>query len=127
MINSIDLIHNVLSFNIQKPERQKLLEDIKDFYKSKQILYHIYETKHHDTEDWIVNDLYRYYNNDIPTMHGFVNKFYDILSRRYMSKKLQLSIDKIDYQKNIKFQLNCFLGLLTPNERLDFILEKYSQ
>jgi hypothetical protein len=132
MIKSLDIIHNVLSFNSQIPERQKLLEDIKDFYKSRQILYYIYEYDYNnDMKDWLLNDLYRFYNNDVPTMHGFVNKFYKLLSRHYMldtnekiTKLLNKSLANIGNSQSK--QINYFLGLLTPTERLNFIIERYT-
>ena len=133
MNNTLDLIHNILSFNIQKPERKKLLEDIKDFYKSRQILYYIYEYEYNDVNDWILNDLYRFYNNDVPIMHGFGNKFYKLLSRHYMldtNEKITEKITKLFNNSHIgnsqSKQINYFLGLLTPTERLNFIIERYT-
>jgi hypothetical protein len=143
MNNTLDLIHNILSFNIQKPERKKLLEDITDFYKSREMMYYVYKVAarsftdgtDEDQLDWILYDLYSFYNSDVDFLQRNTrvgNKIYKILSRHYMldtNEKITKLLNKyksLNYIGNYQNkQINYFLGLLTPDERFDFILEKY--
>jgi hypothetical protein len=142
MNNTLDLIHNILSFNIQKPERKKLLEDITDFYKSREMIYYVYQVAgqqdKHDKYliDWILNDLYSFYNSDVDFLRRDTrdgNKIYKILSRHYMldtNEKITKLLNKyksLNYIGNYQSkQINYFLGLLTPTERFNFIIERYT-
>jgi hypothetical protein len=119
------------TYNIQN---KNLLEDIRNYRDSKQILLEIYHQfwmiymrsqNLEEYKDWLINDLFGYANEHEPTMFGYVEHFYDIFKR---NKLLQTNAKIIKYvsnleKKQITTQINVFLGLLTINERKDVIAE----
>ena len=125
-----ELIYVILSYTTQ-PQRKELTEDIRNYYESKQILlqsYHNYwifilqENTPADKE-WIINDLYGFYNRGTATNNGYVNEFYDLFFRKFnMLTKEQVNkyIPLLD-NKSLDSQINFFWGLLNFKERNEFI------
>jgi len=113
-----------------------LLEDIVNFTKSKARLYFLYLTyftmreEGDEYESWLSNDIVLYMNNFRHTGvlygGGYVDKFYTRLSRnpflntrekidRYV---VNLGINGVD---GITKEISIYLGLLTSEEREEFI------
>jgi hypothetical protein len=116
------------TYNLQSKE---LLEDIQSYALSKKILNNLYykywilsgsEIEPED-KNWLLNDIYIYANEDFATMYGFVDKFYTIYRRNIL---LNTNVKVNNYilcleKKDIMTQINIFLGLLLPKERIELI------
>ena len=115
------------TYSVQSSE---LLEDIRCFVSSKQEVSCIYFRHWFDsTEDdaekcWLINDLFAYANDYNPTIFGYVDSFYNIFSRNIMlnkdNEKIKHFIINLE-SENLDKQINIFWGLMTPEERDDFI------
>lgn len=120
----IDIIQKIISYtyNIQN---KILLEDIKNYNKTKTLLlnyYYDYWIKYAldvDPEDkyWLVNNLFEYLNNNLSL------EFTDIVKRNIFLTNIKKIIQFVQYfeKKNLSTKINILLGLLIPNERNDFI------
>lgn len=117
---------------IKYPQCSDLLNDIVNFkyvYDELLYIYHdIYinlingDNEEEDLE-WLINDLILFCNNNKPTMDGYNHIFYMICMRniRLKSKKdVDNYINKL-LGKKLKYQINFFLGLLKPKERMKFL------
>ena len=126
-----DIINHIIpyTYNFQN---KKLLEDIQNYNETKYILYNYYYSLwidfygENEPEDkyWLINDLIAYSNDFHATMNGYVNKFYDIWSRNIFLKtrqEIDIYFEKIE-RKNVMSQINIILGLLTPEERDEIII-----
>ena len=96
-----------------------LLDDISNFYKSKILVLEKYynywvntmEEPEHEDLWWLLNDITKFCNNNVPTMYG--NYYYQsILSRGFKQKRIDIL-----RMSPIKHQINIWLGLLTIEER----------
>jgi len=119
----IEIIKIILSFTYNF-QPKCLLNDIKQFSVIKSELFCMYQTIWHDEYgDWIINDIISYVNNYQATMIGYHDKFYNILWRR-IGMKTNLQIDnyfEIIETKSVFSQINILLGLLTVEERNEFM------
>jgi len=142
------------------PQPPKLMEDIRSFgstyntvilsYKSRLMEW---ENNSDSFSDWFSNDLFRWANENRPTMFGYLPKFYRIFERiesiwyykmfpaiyiaeqaPQLDMKRPISWYKIDCyisryfrHKSKKTQSRIFWGLLKPQERLEFINNKIIQ
>ena len=125
------IILKILSYTY-KFQPKDLLDDIKNYYKTKKYLldtyYKIYSRNYRiaisDSYDWLVCDLYRYLNSYISIENELNMKISDIYSR-YFIKKKKVNIDqyiKIIYRKcNNKSELNRLIGIMYKEERIKFI------
>lgn len=113
-----------------------LLNDIVNFTKSKARLYFLYLTyftireEGDEYESWLSNDIVLYMNNFRHTGvlygGGYVDKFYTRLSRnRFLNTRekidryvVNLGINGVD---GITKEISIYLGLLTSEEREEFI------
>ena len=129
----LDIILRIIpyTYNIQN---KTLLHDIINYKESKTTLLELYchywitengedldEDKH-----WIINDIFAYANNYKPTMRGYTPKFYNIFKRNTLLQSEE-DIDTYVYNlenKDVSTQINIFLGLLTPKERIGIITKK---
>jgi len=125
-----ELIYIILSYTYQ-PQSKNLTEDIINFNESKQILLQIYnnywifdcqQNKPADKE-WIINDLYRYSNKNIPTMNGYIDEFYELFFRKFntLTKEQVNKYITILDNKSLDTQINIFWGLFNLKERNEFI------
>ena len=127
MLNKLpeDIKNNIILFSIKK-QKKELLEDIINFYENKIILFNNYQNNAYFTvtlEDEIINDLFKYTNNNKNTIDGFHDKFYEIWSRLYGlydNTLINNYIKNLEY-KSYYTQINCFLGILLPEERKEFL------
>jgi hypothetical protein len=129
-----DIIYIIISYtyNLQNKE---LLDDIQNYTKAKKELLHNYYDywisyiNEEEPEDkyWLINDLISYSNNYKATMYGYTNNFYDIFYRNLLLKTNQ-DVDKYIINldnKNANSQINIILGLLTKQQRDEFICNTY--
>lgn len=127
----IELIYIILSYTPQ-PQSKELTEDIKNFHEKKQILLQIYHNywifKWQENEpadkEWVLNDLFRYFNRNTPTINEeYVDYFYELFFRKFnmITKEQVNKYTIIMYNKSLDSQINIFWGLLNPKERNEFV------
>ena len=119
-----DIINYIILFAITK-QKKELLIDIIDYHNSKILILDSYTYNNYFVvtyEDELLNNLFKYTNNEKTNIIDFDEKFYDIWSRLYGLNKNNIKefINKLGY-KNINTQINCFLGILLPEERKEFL------
>ena len=135
----MDIILQIIpyTYNLQNKE---LLNDIIHYKESRTLLLKIYhhywiiEAQMQDPKEdinWLINDIIAYANNDIATMYGYNNHFYNIFKRNAFLKtktieKIDKYINKLN-KKKVNTQINIFLGLFTIRERNDLITEFYKK
>ena len=125
-----ELIYVILSYTPQ-PQSKELTEDIRNFQESKQIILNIYhnywifnyQQNEPTDKEWIINDLYGFYNRGIATNNGYVNEFYDLFFRKFnmLTKEQVNKYITIFDNKLLDTQINIFWGLLNFKERNEFI------
>ena len=126
----IDIIKHIIpyTYNIQNME---LIEDIKNYKIFKTIINNLYydfwivKMGENEPEDknWIANDLMAFTNDYYATMYGYVDTFYETFYRNFILKTKR-NVDKYIHKlekREINTQINVFLGILTPFERLLFV------
>ena len=129
----LNIILHIIPYTYMVQEKQ-LLDDIHHYNDSKKILLQLYyqywnvEMRNYFIGKnnylyWLLNDIFAYANEYIPSRNGYNEKFYEIFKRntRLVSKQ---QIDKYIHlleQKQVSTQINIFLGLLTIKERNDII------
>ena len=128
----IDIILQIIpyTYNLQN---KKLLNDIIHYKKTQTLLlklyynYWIIDGQQLDDPDvdkyWLINDIFAYANNHNAIMYGYINNFYNIFKRNISLQTME-EIDKYVNklrEKNVNTQINIFLGLLTIDERNDFV------
>lgn len=144
---------HILSYHC-RPQPNYLLLDIQSFVDSKKELERIYYDYFQNymiefnlpLEDkyWIINDLIRFLNQNVPTMICYHDLFYEVFERNiylFTKKKTSLInrlssciisqhqikrkiIDryiKILDDKDIMTQINLYWGVMTPQERNDMV------
>ena len=106
-----------------------LLNDIENINIIKNNLLQKYWDCWEDDESnyWLVNDIFSFANEYHASMYGYRKKYYDIFLR-HTCVKSNLQVHK--YIKNlggraIGSQINILLGLLTPDERNEFIISEF--
>jgi hypothetical protein len=123
-----ELIFKILSYTYEH-QPKILLQDIRDFYESKQTIDAMYSEKwsrfvNEDPRDWIINDIFIFMNDNIPTMFGYCKKCQDIINRNLFVKNVDNFILHSEI-KHVDSQINIFLGLLTVQERKEFISQDF--
>jgi hypothetical protein len=121
------------TYNLQpKP----LLNDIVNYKETRTTLFELYhkywiiEIQSQDPEEdknWLINDIFAYSNSYNATVHGYIDKFYNIFKRNnYLQTKEKIDkyVNNME-KKNVVAQINIFLGLLTIQERNE-ILSQFS-
>jgi len=121
------------------PQPSLLLIDIRNFMETKKhlerIYYHYFRHYMRDMnkplEDkyWIINDIGRFLNQNVPTMYYYLDSYYEVLERNiYLFKKKNIMIFKtkkkilndfiesID-KKDVRTQINMYWGLMNTEER----------
>jgi hypothetical protein len=111
-----------------------LLRDIKSFVEDGKKVLEFYnnlpiflqELAYGENLNFLLNDLYRYCNDFIATRHGFNERFHDIFKRNFLISRMECNvidwyIDTVLMNKNVSSQIIMFWGLLTYEERNDFL------
>ena len=113
-----------------KPQEKELLDDIVNFVRTKDQVVNYYYSKYiivleeEEPEHlaWLINDLYRYYNDDFPTMvgytYGFIKKICRHRRYRYFVWGDSVILDLERRQDTT--HINILLGLLKSSERNEF-------
>ena len=125
----IDIVNYIISYTYS-PQSKELRYDIQSYFKTKKKVFTYYHNMWFDNmyEDsdktWLINDLFSFANDYNPTIFSYVDSFYIIFSRNFMLKsdhnKIKMYISNLENDK-IDKQINIFWGILTPEERKDFI------
>jgi hypothetical protein len=111
-------------------QSKNLICDIKSYFLSKTQVRTIYyglwfdDVDEASDKEWLINDLFAFANDYNPTIFGYVDSFYEIFSRHVILKNDKLKINEFIIRlenEKVDKQINIFLGLLTPEERDDFI------
>lgn len=127
----LELIYKIMSY-ILKPQPKFLLNDIKNYYSTKNLGMKLYskryETQPKQIENWFANDLNAYMNDNLPSMYGYIEKYYDIYFRlKGVVDKQQILnfVLKIHKKPAIK-EINTIWGLLIAEERIEMISDNFS-
>lgn len=137
-INSLpNEIIEIITKLTYKPQPYELCNDIISFISDTQYIkekyyeHYILMLEDEKNEDlyWVINDITRYYNEDVPTMRGYTSHFYDIIRKHYKYSDITKFVngDQIfeDLSKKTPHtQINILLALLLPDQRGEFI-KKY--
>lgn len=127
----LDIVLRIIPYTYNFQDKN-LLNDITNFTHSKAILFTLYhqfwiiERQSIDPEEdknWLINDIFGYANNYHASMYGYIENFYDIFKRNhFLQTKEQIDkyVDNLE-NENVMTQINIFLGLLTLQERNEFI------
>ena len=116
-----------------KPQSKILLNDIKNYNKTKKIVYNYYYNRHkNELEDypnadmnWLSNDISCYLNNDVGTMWSIEDKYINTM-RRFIGNNIKSNQELSDmikdfYKKDVNSEINMYWGLMTPKERDEMI------
>ena len=124
----IEVIYKIMAYTYQ-PQPSFLLEDIRDFHKSRETMDKMYFKKwcHHTREvhsDWLINDIFIYMNKSQPTMFGYCNHFRNIIYRNPFIKDAELYIRCTELEP-VQTQINRFVSLFNGDERNEFINQDF--
>lgn len=114
------------------PQPKVLLDDIKNYHESLYLIKQIYKNYINggvNNEDWLINDIHRWLNNDNPTMHGYIEKFKQTIQRYpyyHLIAKDIVSYIEIIGKTSVQKEIQIFWGLFTPKERCLFINHQLS-
>ena len=126
-----EIILRIISYTYSLQDKT-LLNDIVNYTESKTKMFNLYhqrwiiEMSEQEPEDknWLINDIIAYANNYQATMYGYVDKFYNIFKRNIFlqtNEQIRKYVFKLQ-GSHVNKEINIYLGLLTPNERNDVIL-----
>jgi hypothetical protein len=123
-----EILFKILSYTYE-PQDKTLVQDIRDFHKSKLTIDAFYAKKwnffvNECPRDWIINDIFIFMNDNIPTMFGYHKKCQNIINRNPFVKNVENFILYSEI-KHVDSQINIFLGLLTVQERKEFISQEF--
>jgi len=126
-----ELHRHILSYTYS-PQPKYLLEDIRNYHATLRIVKDMYNnsgTSENDDEadNWIINDMYGWLNNDTPTMNGYVDNFIRTIHRYPYYHLFDKNIDNIIYilgKNPANNEIRILWGLLTPTERQTFISDR---
>ena len=126
---------NIVGFHIipytYEPQPKSLMQDIRNYRETSQLIRSIYRNywiitrREEGIEDqnWLINDLFGYGNNGIPTGVAYIDHFRHIWFRSYaitMNDAFDRFI-RLYETKSASTQINMFWGILTISERALFI------
>jgi hypothetical protein len=127
----LDIILQIIpyTYNFQN---KKLLFDIKNYKETNTLLLELYRKiwiidfqspNPQEDKDWLINDIISYANNYNATMYGYIDQFYNIFKRNIFLKLNEDVDNYLNYleEKEVSSQINIVLGLLTINERNEFL------
>lgn len=127
----IEIIREHIIPYTYNPQPEELCKDIRSFYCVREHLCDAYYERWKNIEpgeyiNWLENDIIRFLNNDKATMWGYTENYIEKISRLYLLKdKNQIEIRLYIHKKvmffETKYAINIFLGILTPDERIELI------
>ncbi|MBM10157.1 MAG: hypothetical protein CMF69_11390 [Magnetovibrio sp.] len=119
------------------PQPAHLLKDIRNYVSTRQLIKDIYYNnwikkwgeEQQEDQNWLINDLFGFGNNGMPTMISYIDDF-----RNLWFRNPQINInDDFDRfiiafnKKQVSTQINMFWGIMTMSERKEFINETLIQ
>ena len=123
-----------ISGYMYNPQPQILCDDIKSYHRVVKLSREIYRDRYPPgnvyngcDNDWLINDIFRFLNRDVPTMSGYQDYFKSVIRRqyRYLNKKdseiVGVLSDLDNYYHNNHRLVSLLIGLLTPMERSQLI------
>lgn len=126
-----EIVDYIIPFTYQL-QNISLLEDIKNFNETKELILDLYynywivhlEEIEHEDKYWIINDLFAFFNNYEATMYGYTEKFYNIFRRNQSLQSNETINNYVSLleDKQVDSQINILWALLTPKERVEFVL-----
>lgn len=136
MINYIALLPDELILRIitytYSPQSNELCSDIKSYKESIEHLKKIYRNDYNHEADamgWLANNIYRFLNEDLPTMYGYHPRFINIF-RRPIQNQVKSDTEIINYIENLSelstsdyrcIDVNISIALLKISERYELI------
>lgn len=126
---------NIVRFHIipytYEPQPESLMQDIRNYRETSQLIRNIYHYIHiimraeeePEDQNWLINDLFGYGNNGVPTGVAYIDHFRHIWFRNY-SIPMNDAFDhfiRLYEKKSVSTQINMFWGILTISERALFI------
>jgi len=126
----IDIVLRIIPYTYGIQDKT-LLRDIANYKETRTLLLGLYHTfwkiqmqeEGDEDKNWLINDIMGYANNHKATMYGYVDTFYNIFKRNVFLRSTN-EIDKYVFnldKKEVSSQINIILGLLTIEERKDFV------
>ena len=127
-----EVIQNIIPYTYEVQPKE-LRDDICSYYitqkKTIDFYTRVFNCKE-DVYDWLTNDIFRFLNNDVPTMYGYRDFFLDVFKRQFLNHN-KSSEDMIDcvsafdnrsryYPCSIS-EINMVIGLLNVCERNNLI------
>ena len=126
-----EIIDYIIPFTYQL-QNISLLEDIKNFNETKELILDLYynywivyfNEEVHEDKYWLINDLIAFFNNYEATMYGYTEKFYNIFRRNQSLQSNETINNYVSLleDKQVDSQINILWALLTPKERVEFVL-----
>jgi hypothetical protein len=130
----LELIYIILSYTYE-PQSKTLTADIKDNYKTKQIIHKLYNERYvtdfnepePSDKEWLINDLFGFSNSGTPTMNGYVDTFYDLFLKHFSIKTHEQVIKFVERLETLELvsQINIFWALFSIKERNDFLVKYF--
>ena len=128
----LEIVHMILPYTYS-PQSTEFCSDLHSYFKSKKEICDIFYLRYidilsnetHADMNWLVNDILCFMNNHKASYHKFTDQLYEICSRNYMLRNVDIrrirDIVNKSYNKDIHFQFRIYWGLLLPKEREQFI------
>ena len=114
-----------------EPQSKSLTNDIKNFYSTKATANKLYYDRfvieigepEPSDKDYLINDLFWFSNQSIPTMNGYVDSFLNLFLRNISLKTNEQVLGYIrkTEEREVATQINIFWGLFTLEERNSFL------
>lgn len=124
-----DVAEHIFSL-IQYPQPKHLLHDIVSFHQCRNLLVDLYSRQGGDTYELLRHDLIDYFNESTAFIHGRTDTYYEKCLRHPFFQTRE-DVDTYDLQfwgicvesseENVRRVVNVCLGLLTSQERDNFI------
>lgn len=124
----LDIRRYILTFHGHSISKT-LQDDIIEYMATLDKIVSWYQMTHEDffddfcAYDLVQNDLFRYMNENVPTLCGYMPKFYNIWKRKYglqTNRQVDGFIEKME-RWEVKRQVHCMFGILNTMERMQFI------
>jgi hypothetical protein len=120
------IINNIIPYTYHK-QPSHLLIDIRTFTSDYSLVDSIYSTQYNNTI--LLNDLLRFCSINVSPSYGIQNIFEKVLRRNFIicnkSDEYMISLVIIHFHRNVNVnterKIKFIWGLLTPNERTEFI------
>lgn len=126
-----EVISKIISYSYS-PQSKELCEDVRSYKKTEAYLKKNYrkDYKHEaDAMGWLANNIYRFLNDDLPTIYGYQPSFINIF-KRPIQNHVKSDTEIINYIENLSelsisdyrcIDVNISIALLNISERIQLI------